>query len=91
MLVAACYGIMAASSFAQNAGSNKASTTKTSAKYCCPKCKDASNQPGACAHCHAKLVKEGSYYCPTCNETSGSAGKCNACKKDMVKMTAKKA
>ena len=91
MLIAACLGFMATGSFAQTGASAKASTSKSTAKFYCPKCMAASDKAGTCAHCKAKLVKQGDYYCQGCGASSAKAGKCTSCNKDMVKMTGKKA
>lgn len=94
MLMAACLGFMATATFAQSpahASASKASANKATAKYYCPKCMAASNKPGTCAHCNAKLVKEGDYYCPGCGMSSTKPGKCASCKMEMKKMTGKKA
>jgi hypothetical protein len=92
LMILACIGFIATASFAQNTASPaKTTTAKATAKYYCPKCMDASDKPGTCAHCKAKLVKEGDYYCPGCGMSSTKPGKCTHCNKDLVQMTAKKA
>jgi len=92
MIIAACFAFMATSAIAQTSSAGtKSGATKQTAKYYCPKCHAASDKTGTCAHCNAKLVKEGDYYCPGCGASSAKAGKCTACNKDMVKMTSKKA
>lgn len=91
MILSAFLGCMATAAFAQTSTgtTTTAKTTKSEAKYICPKCNASMDKPGTCAKCNAKLVKEGDYYCTGCGAISSKPGTCKSCNMKMVKMTAK--
>jgi predicted RNA-binding Zn-ribbon protein involved in translation (DUF1610 family) len=90
LMLAVCAMFMITASFAQSStSSNSTASAKNAKRYYCPKCMAASNKPGTCVKCKAKLVAEGSYYCPTCGTTSDKAGHCAKCNVDMKQMTGK--
>jgi len=72
--------------FAQQASSQKTTSTKVAISYRCPVCGYTGTKAGDCPKDKTTLVKVGDYYCPECYMTSAKAGKCSMCGVDMKKM-----